>query len=634
MGTLVEKLQKTLAGKEKIRKAIESKGVYVGNTPFSEYGNKIGEIANDAFLEPDWIDISDVLANDTQEYRHKSVYLLSDYDDTIILAGGDAYKTSDSDALIVDGGEYTFTGAGDVVCSLGYKTRYLIVYSDIANNERPSNIESLALWVILDGKTDISSFFLDFFNLRSVYLPEGLGTIGYKAFEGCSSLRSVNLNSITNGIRKRAFYNCASLRNIDIPNNVDGSIDHEAFYNCNFEKAHIVTKSFPVSYTVSGSSSSFRSFPFLGVNVKELRVTCYTDCMLNVNDSNIDKIIFENCHPTFGIRYHRNLIEISKVSEDVYAKTREVEFINSRSTTIYSFLYDGSILKDIVIQPGVVTLSDISLLNAPFLKTVSLPDTVRTIGMYNFYNCPYLETVNIPLLVTTINDYCFCKCHSLKTFTIPSNITSIKTNCFSFCDSLVSVILGDNVSSIESTCFYNCKSLKSITLPQGLINLCDNFMSVCDSITEYTVPERIKNIGSNSFSRMATLKRFAFEDGYDGHATTSCLFYNSAADCPELEYVYLPASISMDDSANNSSVYHIGYNCPKLTVVELGQGYKQGLNLGCCTKLTHDAIVAALNALTDLTGVTSKKLILGSVNLAKLTDEEKAIATNKNWTLS
>lgn len=61
-----------------------------------------------------------------------------------------------------------------------------------------------------------------------------------------------------------------------------------------------------------------------------------------------------------------------------------------------------------------------------------------------------------------------------------------------------------------------------------------------------------------------------------------------------------------------------------------------GLDLSPCTKLTHSSLMSAINALYDYVseGTTGTfKLILGSTNLAKLTDAEKAIATQKGWTL-
>jgi len=47
--------------------------------------------------------------------------------------------------------------------------------------------------------------------------------------------------------------------------------------------------------------------------------------------------------------------------------------------------------------------------------------------------------------------------------------------------------------------------------------------------------------------------------------------------------------------------------------------------------LSHDSIVRILENLTTVTG--SPKLTLGTINLNKLTTDEKAIATDKGWVL-
>ena len=46
------------------------------------------------------------------------------------------------------------------------------------------------------------------------------------------------------------------------------------------------------------------------------------------------------------------------------------------------------------------------------------------------------------------------------------------------------------------------------------------------------------------------------------------------------------------------------------------------------------AVIDMLNSLKDLTGQTAKSLTIGATNLAKLTNAQKGIATDKNWTLS
>ena len=63
-------------------------------------------------------------------------------------------------------------------------------------------------------------------------------------------------------------------------------------------------------------------------------------------------------------------------------------------------------------------------------------------------------------------------------------------------------------------------------------------------------------------------------------------------------------------------------------------GYN-GIDFTYNKKLTHDSLMSIINCLQDLreTGET-KSIALGATNLAKLTDAEKAIATEKGWSLS
>lgn len=52
------------------------------------------------------------------------------------------------------------------------------------------------------------------------------------------------------------------------------------------------------------------------------------------------------------------------------------------------------------------------------------------------------------------------------------------------------------------------------------------------------------------------------------------------------------------------------------------------------TLLDRASLRALINGLADLTGQTAQTLTLGATLMAKLTEEDIAIATNKNWTLS
>ena len=56
------------------------------------------------------------------------------------------------------------------------------------------------------------------------------------------------------------------------------------------------------------------------------------------------------------------------------------------------------------------------------------------------------------------------------------------------------------------------------------------------------------------------------------------------------------------------------------------------LDISSSTKFTREALLEIIGNLKTVT--STKTLTMGSTNLAKLTEEDKAIATNKGWTLA
>ncbi len=76
---------------------------------------------------------------------------------------------------------------------------------------------------------------------------------------------------------------------------------------------------------------------------------------------------------------------------------------------------------------------------------------------------------------------------------------------------------------------------------------------------------------------------------------------------------------------------------PQLNTLVLADGFKKtGVSLVNCKKLTKACLLDIINKLADVTEETETTytIILGAINLAKLTEEEIAIATAKGWTVS
>ena len=104
--------------------------------------------------------------------------------------------------------------------------------------------------------------------------------------------------------------------------------------------------------------------------------------------------------------------------------------------------------------------------------------------------------------------------------------------------------------------------------------------------------------------------------------------------CPELEEVIIE---SADVSTDYSSNFTLS-NSPKLKkLIWKGLHHSNNtgslsINLSGCTLLTEEALVEFFNSLG--TNKYAATITLGSTLLSKLTDEDKAIATNKGWTLA
>ena len=209
------------------------------------------------------------------------------------------------------------------------------------------------------------------------------------------------------------------------------------------------------------------------------------------------------------------------------------------------------------------------------IQTIEIP-SVSSIGKSAFQSCTKLTSVIIPDSVTSIGDSAFYDCTRLTSVTIPNSVTSIEARAFHNCSSLTSVTIGNSVVMVGAWAFDGCKSLTSIEIPDSVKTIGDFAFQYCTSLTIVTLPNSVTIIGNTTFQYCRNLENVTFENGF---------------------------------------------NC-------------SGLNLSASTKFSVDTMIAMFNALADRTGLSAYKLTLGNTNLAKLSNEQIAIATEKNWTLA
>ena len=205
------------------------------------------------------------------------------------------------------------------------------------------------------------------------------------------------------------------------------------------------------------------------------------------------------------------------------------------------------------------------------------------------------------------------------------------TYMFTGCTSITSLDVSNfNTSNVTnmSCMFVSCTVLKSLDLSSfntsNVVNMSSMFSS-CDNLASLDI---------SSF--------------YTSKVTNISSMFNGCNDLTELD-------ISNFDMSSVNNIYYMFGNCRNLVDLKfgtnLGKGYTKKsnnssqhiLDLYACTKLTHDSLMSVINNLYDLNltydvanGGTlyTQMLNLGSTNLAKLTAEEIAIATNKGWNVS
>lgn len=183
-------------------------------------------------------------------------------------------------------------------------------------------------------------------------------------------------------------------------------------------------------------------------------------------------------------------------------------------------------------------------------------------------------------------------------------------------------------------------SYGDVTIGEGIFTLVNTFKENT-AITSAKLPDSLKTIGSYAFYKCTNLQTVNFEKveeigeyafRYSGlksailPETLNKIGLYSFTDCTALTSVYIPASCTS-----------IGWNafsqCTALTDLRVGVGFNADLTITYVgnNRLTAETINAIIGNYADNSG---KTLTLGSTNLAKLSDEDKAVATAKGLTLA
>lgn len=484
-----------------------------------------------------------------------------------------------------------------------------------------------------------------------VVVPDGVTNLAQSIFHGNQTITSVKLPSSCTSLDGACFSGCSKLKAVNIPDGV-ATIPSDCF----FRTSVLTTISIPKSVTSIGSLA----FSYSGASNIQIedgaKFTLEKSCFSQTNVTNEDvKNLLEHSKTVYGnvFDYTETItdIDIPFSWNSMFYKCPNLKKVKLRggtkssSESLYHFgqgaFSNCSALEEFIIdiaegnQP-IQKISDSAFDSCKKLASFTIPDTVQEIDDRAFYGCSSLTTINIPASVIKIGDNAFDSAGSLENLTIDSNASyELGGYCFISNPRITSAEKVKEVLShankLGAQVFANCKGLPAeLEIPKT--GATDMFKD-CTTLVKVTVTGYLDTLatGSYIFQSCTALEEAVLSEGA---VTIDGGVFNG---CSKLKKVYLPSSITSaptDCLSTTSSSYYIFQGCTSLEDVQVGENWNMSLRLSVSSKLTTDSMIAMFNNLKDLTGETAKTLTLGSTNLAKLTDEQKAIAINKNWTLA
>lgn len=145
-----------------------------------------------------------------------------------------------------------------------------------------------------------------------------------------------------------------------------------------------------------------------------------------------------------------------------------------------------------------------------FRNCTNLEDIIfhncEKIGGYAFNQCTSLQEITLSKNLKHVGSYAFSQCNQLKDIILPSEVETISYHAFEYCNNLASIQFPPSLKRIESYAFSGCGNLSSINLP-GLTSISENTFAYCSRLKEVKLPSTLERIGDNAFEHCDNLTK-------------------------------------------------------------------------------------------------------------------------------
>lgn len=238
--------------------------------------------------------------------------------------------------------------------------------------------------------------------------------------------------------------------------------------------------------------------------------------------------------------------------------------------------------------------------------------------------------LSIPSSCTRIGNYFLYNCHQLAVdVEICNGVQSIGS--YAFYDLLVASFVFEQASGLITLDPYALSHVKcwvdGITFPKSVETWSKYVLNGGNiQFIHFEKDSNIRKLGANAFNGI-TVKEIILPDHLEVFSASDVNSY-VIRKCEGLKKVWIPNTLTQ--VIPSTAIYET----PSIEEIVLQDDFNVSANFSNCPNLKLESIVAMLYALKNRSNTTPNTLTLGSENLAKLNSTHKAIATNKNWTLS
>ena len=376
-----------------------------------------------------------------------------------------------------------------------------------------------------------------------VTIPEGVTSIGDRAFYSCSGLTSVVIPEGVTSIGNDVFMSCRNLASVTLPSTLE-SLGDDVFLACT-SLTGMEDKSGKFLKIVDGIVYSADGTKILAALVSVS------------GEVHIPQGVTEIPHHLFS---YKNLITSVEIPEGV---TFIGNYVFSQCTSLTSVTLPSTLeYLGVNVFESCSSLISIEDKSGKFLKTVDglvysadglrliaalasvsgevrIAEGVKEIPYGPFGNNSRITGIVVPEGVIKIGDHAFVCCENLTSVILPSTLESLGESVFDGCHKLTSIEdksgkflktvdgivysadgtkivavlttasgelhIAEGVTEIPAWLFNSKSQITSIVIPEGVTSIGDYAFSYCENLISVTLPSTLESLGESVFDGCSSL---------------------------------------------------------------------------------------------------------------------------------